>query len=235
MNLFNGFSQMGDYFVETEKEKMNIEIEKNKLQEALRSFDQYVFEEKQKIEKEKNQLTNYIKEVEKKEVEMIQKIHNKMIDHELSSTGKIQCLDHTHKSLKTYQQCFNNKIYFKPLNVIYFIKDEINDPRFDNKVKDFFDLFSEKMKKTMNPFERYKQYKILYQKISLIDDLCQNKKNYYDKTLNILKKKHNFKDEENNENNVENDDNVNVNDNETDSTSLNNSEIDNGSDTDFYC
>ena len=181
MNLFPGFSHMGEYFMKTDTEKRNIEMEKNKLLDERDKFDQYITKEKQLLEFEKNQLAENLKQLKEKEAEMILMIDNKMIEHELSLTGKIQCHDHTHKSIKTYQQCGKNKNYVKPLkNMVYFVKEEITESRFDDKIKDFFELFPEKMKKTMNVKQRYDKYTLLFQKIIIIEDLCKNKQNYQD-------------------------------------------------------
>ena len=234
MNLFEGFSNMSKYFTLLENDSMDIESEKSNLSESkTQNLVKTIEKEKKEILTIKELNENILKNIKIKENEMIVKIEEKMIEHELSSTGKIKCDTHYHKSVDMYKRCVNkNDNYARPrCPLIYF--DDINDKSFKDKVEEFFELFPEKMKKSIDPSERYKRYQSYYDNIILIENLCTNKKELYKKSLNLLVTKYNVKIDKTNDNTSDDSDN-NSNNSDNDDNNKNNNNTDNLEDEHYY-
>lgn len=140
------------------------------------------------IEKKQNTKDEYEAKLKQQERDLIKLIESKLITHELTNTGKIQCDSHTHRTTNAYQQCVNKKNKYQvPVELVYF--SDIDDPRFEKKIKFLFSMFPTTMKKNMPINERYQRYKNLYEKLLTIEPLYNEIKAYYENALKILKRK----------------------------------------------
>ena len=187
MTCFNGFQSMNNYFMEYDNRDKQIYEREKEISEQLKVSET----ERNKIESKFNEMIEKIKE---KEIELIQNIEEKSIELELENTGKIQCDGHTHKTVKNYHKCLtkNKKQYTQVTQLVYFM--DIDDETFDDKLKVFFNLFPEKMKKKIDPEIRYERYKSYYNKTKMIENLVLTKLENYEKILQILRNKYEIKD-----------------------------------------
>ena len=211
MTCFNGFQSMNNYFMEYDNRDKQIHEREKEISEQLKVLEiernkmESKFNEMTKVNNEEfqNKKKSMIEKIKEKEFELIQNIEEKSIELELENTGKIQCNGHTHRTVKNYHKCLtkNKKQYTQVTQLVYFM--DIDDETFDDKLKEFFNLFPEKMKKKIDPRIRYKRYKSYYEKIKAIEEMVSTKVEKYEKILQIIREKYNIEDSDFNDSDEE--------------------------------